>query len=120
MLNIHAEPDGRVTLSDDDRPLGRARYLVTDAGEGLIQLLSIDVEPDVQRRGYGRRLLHGVYEAARAQLGTTPLRRVWVSAGNKVHVVARAFFTGEGYHHVGSNGGIYRDQDLLIYVKSFD
>ncbi len=125
MLRLDAElvTDAAVRtarLSDDDRTIGRATWVVTDAGEGLVQLLSITVEPADQRRGFGRRLIQGVYDQARAQLAPAPLRRVWVSTGNKVHVIARAFLTGEGYHHVGSNGGIYRGQDLLIYVKSFD
>ena len=120
MMQIRSDGNGTVRLTDDDRPIGTATYVVTDAGEGLIQLLSMAIVPEHQRRGLGRQLLHGLYDAARQQLAPTPLRRAWVCTGNKVHVIARAFLTGEGYHHVGSNGGIYRDQDLLIYVKSFD
>ena len=109
-----------VRMADGDRLIGRATWAVTDAGEGLIQILSIAIVPAEQRRGHGRRLLHGLYDGARAQLAPQPLRRAWIATGNKAHVIARAFLTGEGYHHVGSNGGVYRDQDLLIYVKSFD
>ncbi len=119
MMRIEAEP-GTVRLLDDDRPLGRATWVVTDAGEGLIQILEMTINPAEQRRGHGKRLLQGLYTQARVELGAQPLRRVWIATGNKIHVVARAFLTGEGYHHVGSNSGIYRDQDLLIYVKSFD
>jgi ribosomal protein S18 acetylase RimI-like enzyme len=111
---------GTVQLLDGDRPVGRATWAITDPDEGLIQVLSITITPADQRRGHGRQLLQAMYAAARAELGTQPLRRAWIGVGNKVHVVARAFLTGEGYHHVGSNSGIYRDQDLLIYVKSFD
>ena len=118
MTRIDVQP-GAVRLLDGERLIGRATFVVTDAAEGLVQLLSIEIDPGEQRRGHGKQLLRGVYDAARGELGRPP-RRVWVSTGNKVHVVARAFLTGEGYHHVGSNGGIYRDQDLLIYVKSFD
>ena len=110
----------RVQLVADGRAIGTATYAVTDAGEGLIQLLSMDIDPPVQRRGHGRQLLQAVYGDARGRLAPVPLRRAWIGTGNKIHVIARAFLTGEGYHHVGSNGGIYRDQDLLIYVKSFD
>jgi len=119
-MRIETTPGTVQLFVDGDRPVGRATWVVTDAGEGLVQIVTIDVDPADQRRGHGRRLLQSLYAGARAELGTRPLRRVWIAVGNKVHVVARAFVTGEGYHHVGSNGGIYRDQDLLIYVKSFD
>ena len=109
-----------VELHVEGRSVGRATWAVTDQVEGLIQLLSIEIEPADQRRGHGHRLLHDLYAAARSGLAPRPLRRAWVAVGNKAHVVARAFLTGEGYHHVGSNGGIYRDQDVLIYVRSFD
>ena len=118
-MRIDTTP-GTVRLLDADRPVGRATWVITDAGEGLVQVLSITIAPPDQRRGHGRQLLQALYGAARAELGTQPLRRAWIGVGNKVHVVARAFLTGEGFHHVGSNSGIYRDQDLLIYVKSFD
>ena len=121
MTRIEAQP-GTVRLVDDagGPPLGTAAWLVTDAAEGLIQIVSIAIVPEHQRRGHGKHLLRGLYDAARAQLAGLPLRRAWIGTGNKAHVIARAFLTGEGYHHVGSNAGIYRDQDLLIYVKSFD
>ena len=119
MMTLDVEP-GLVRLTADGHLIGRATWVVTEPGEGLVQLLSITIDPAHQRRGYGRRLLHGLYDAARGQLEGVPLRRVWVCAGNKAHVIARAFFTGEGYHHVGSNSGVWRDQDLLVYVKSFD
>ena len=119
MTRTDAEP-GLVRLFDGDRPIGRATYVVTDAVEGLVQLVWIEVAPAEQRRGHGKQLIRATYDAARSALGTVPLRRVWICTGNKAHVIARAFLTGEGYHHVGSNGGVYRDQDLLIYVKSFD
>ena len=118
---IRIDADHRtVLLIDEAVRLGTATYDVTDAAEGLIQLLSIEIDADHRRRGLGRRLLHGLYDIARSDLGGQPLRRVWVATGNKAHVIARAFLTGEGYHHVGSNSGVCRDQDLLLYVKSFD
>ena len=120
MTRIETEPGSTVRLMDGDRPIGRATWVVTDAAEGLIQILSLEIEPAHQRRGHGRRLIQGLYAQARVELSSRPLRRAWIATGNKAHVVARAFLTGEGYHHVGSNGGVYRDQDLLIYVKSFD
>jgi ribosomal protein S18 acetylase RimI-like enzyme len=120
MMRIESDPGSAVRLMDDDHVLGRATWVVTDAGEGLIQILSITIDPAHQRRGHGKRLLHGLYDHARAELAGPPLRRAWIATANKSHVIARAFLTGEGFHHVGSNGGIYRDQDVLIYVKSFD
>ena len=118
-MRIDTTP-GTVHLLDGDRPVGTATWVVTDAAEGLVQILSMTIAPTDQRRGHGRQLLQSLYAAARAELAPQPLRRAWIGTGNKIHVIARAFLTGEGYHHVGSNGGVYRDQDLLIYVKSFD
>ena len=119
-MHIDDTEPGVVRLVDGDLQIGRATWVVTDADEGLIQLLTVSIAVDHQRRGNGRRLLQAVYTAARLQLAGRPLRRAWICTGNKAHVIARAFVTGEGYHHVGSNSGVWRDQDLLIYVKSFD
>ena len=48
------------------------------------------------------------------------VRRVWIGVGHKTQVVGRSFLTGEGFHHVGSTGGLLHDEDQLIYVKALD
>jgi len=48
------------------------------------------------------------------------LRRVWVGIEQKSQVIARAFLTSRGFHHIATVDELYRDQELMVYVKSMD
>jgi hypothetical protein len=48
------------------------------------------------------------------------LRRIWVAVGHKNQVIARAFLVAHGFHHVASLTQLLRDQDALIYTRTFD
>ena len=131
MIRVEADPPTRpagaalpfvqtLKMSDDVEPIGHATWAT--GGDGIVQLLDLSIQPHHRRRGHGRHFFRSVAEHAKAyhRLGGTPLRRVWVTVGHKRHVVGRAFLTGEGFHLLTSTSGLYTDEDLLVYVKSFD
>jgi GNAT superfamily N-acetyltransferase len=109
-----------VRLVDDGRLLGSARWVAPAATIGTVQLIELHVDPAVRRAGHGRRLMQQLIAQA-VSLHTarkTHLRRIWAGVGHKSQVIGRSFLTGEGFHHVGSSGGLLGDEDLLIYVRA--
>lgn len=61
-------------------PLGMALCVVTDEGDGVLELKNIAVEPACQKKGYGRRLIHFIcrkyknqFHTLRAGTGDSPL-----------------------------------------------
>ena len=106
---------GRVTL-------GHAAWHLVDIDEGVVQIVDLTVDPTLHRRGHAGALLNEAIAQARAlcMLKRFPLRRCWVALEQKSHVRARAFLTKHGFHHTSSVPDLLRDQDLLVYVRSFD
>jgi ribosomal protein S18 acetylase RimI-like enzyme len=109
-----------IRLTDGDQLLATARWIAPTSSVGSVQLLELHVDPKVRRAGHGRRVMQQLldqavkYHAARR----LHLRRIWVGVGHKSQVIGRAFLTGEGFHHVGSAGGLFGDEDMLVYVKA--
>jgi GNAT superfamily N-acetyltransferase len=111
-----------IQLKQGDRTLGHAIWTCADPEQGVLQLIELWIDPAVRRSGHGRRLFRAVIEQAREyhKMHRQPLRRVWIGMGHKSQVVGRSFLTGEGFHHISSTGGLLKDEDQLIYVKSLD
>ena len=133
MLSFHctpAVPAGKtagafiqtIQLRDGERVLGRAIWSAADPSQGVVQIVELWVEPKVRRGGHGRRLFRELIEQARAfhKPSKQIVRRLWIAVGHKSQVIGRAFLTGEGFHHISTTGGVYQDEDQLIYVKSLD
>lgn len=84
----------------------RAECVVTDEGDGLLELKNIAVEPEFQGRGYGRALVDFLVRTyagqyARLQVGTGDSPATvpfYVSCGFRRHHLVRNFFT-EHYDH---------------------
>jgi ribosomal protein S18 acetylase RimI-like enzyme len=47
-------------------------------------------------------------------------RRLWVAVEQRNQVIARAFLTHMGFHHTSTIRDLLSDQDVLVYVYSFD
>lgn len=112
-----------ITMIDGEQTLGVARWhSPADAQAGLVQVLDLTVAPSHQRKGNARRLLDTVIEQSRElhRRRKAKLRRVWIAVEQKSQVIGRAFLTGRGFHHVSTASGLYRDQDLMVFVKSLD
>lgn len=112
-----------ITLADGSTSIGMARWHTSSgAAEGVAQLLDLRIEPAHQRKGHGGRLLKEVIAQAgeHFQLHRTRLRRIWAAVEQKQHINARAFLTAHGFHHIATMKNLYRDQDQLLYTRSFD
>ena len=110
-----------IRLIDGDTLLATARWIAPTSSVGSVQLLELHVDTKVRRAGHGRRVIqHLLDQAVKFHTARkTPLRRIWVGVGHKSQVIGRAFLTGEGFHHVGSAGGLFGDEDMLVYVKAY-
>ena len=112
----------RIDLRDARHPIGHAVWHLIDLDEGVVQLVELTIDPKLRRRGHAGALLNESIAQAKAmcKLRRVPLRRLWVALGQKSQVHARAFLTRHGFHHTSSVTDLLRDQDLLVYVRSFD
>ena len=112
-----------ITLADGNATVGIARWHTSSStAEGVVQILDIHIHPPHQRKGHGARLLKEVVAQATAyfKLHRSRLRRIWAAVEHQQHIHARAFLTGQGFHHVATTGNLYRTQDQLLYTRSFD
>jgi ribosomal protein S18 acetylase RimI-like enzyme len=110
-----------IRLIEGDQLLATARWIAPASSVGSVQLLELHVDPKVRRAGHGRRVMQQLLDQAVKYhtAGKLHLRRIWVGVGHKSQVIGRAFLTGEGFHHVGSAGGLFGDEDMLVYVKAY-
>jgi ribosomal protein S18 acetylase RimI-like enzyme len=94
----------------------------TTGTDGLIQLLSVEVDSDYRRRGVGSRLFAVLLKEAnlffRSRGGR--LRRVTACAEQKSHIIARAWLTHLGFHHVQTLTNTLKNQDVLVYLLGCD
>lgn len=111
-----------VELRDDRSLVGRALWHLPCHADGVVQIIELSVDPAQQRQGHGGRLLNEVLHQARrlASSRGTVVRRVWLMVEQKSQLRARAFLTRHGFHHTSTASNLLRDQDLLLYSKSFD
>ena len=112
-----------LTLANGPTVIGMTRWHTSaSVAEGVVQLLDLYVQAPHQRKGHGGRLFKEVVAQATAyfKLHRGKLRRVWVAVEHKQHINARAFFTSQGFHHIGTMKELYRDQEQLLYTRAFD
>ena len=133
MLQFHCDPacdqkpDGlfaqTITLTVDKTTIARARWQSSeDPADGVVQILDFQVSPDHRRRGIGQRLMDELIQQAGRQIKTQggQIRRIWVAIEQKRQVIARSFLMRYTFHHVGTVKELLRDQDVLIYARSFN
>jgi ribosomal protein S18 acetylase RimI-like enzyme len=99
-----------------------ARWHCRGAEDGVMQILDITVDPNLRRQGIGRAMARAAIEQARQYHAARqrPLRRAWLLARQKSDIVARAFLTSIGFHHVASLSDFLEGEEGLLYTKSFD
>jgi GNAT superfamily N-acetyltransferase len=93
-----------------------------DDTDGIVQLIDFRVVPTEGRRGHGKRLLTALIDQCLQyhRLRGRPLRRLWMPLHHKRHVIARAFFLSQGFTHTITLKDLAIDQELLVYVRTFD
>ena len=111
-----------IRVEDRRQLLAFARWHAPTGEQGVVQLLELTVVPERRRQGFGGSLLRESIRQAASyhRAAAIPFRRFWVSVEQKSQVVARAFLTQHGFHHVATIANLVAKQDALIYVKSMD
>ena len=109
-------------LSRGDSVVARATWSNTLDAEGHVMVLHIEVSPRHRREGLGLAIFRELKQAAAADLARDGhrLRRITCEVRQKAHVVARAFLTRLGFHHVTTVKHVFRDEDLLVYLLGCD
>ena len=105
----------------DDKGI-KAECVVTDEGNGILEIKNIATDPDSQRRGYGKALIdfisskyQGKYSVLQAGTGDSPLTvPFYEKCGfSRSHVVEN-FFT-DNYDHPIYEGGIQLKD--MVYLR---
>ena len=112
-----------IELVEGDAPIGHAQWMcAADISEGTAQILDLQVTPPHNRQGNGHLLMNAVTDQAKAyfKLNKTKLRRIWIAIEQKRQVIGRSFLMKFGFHHVGTVHELLRDEDLLIYMRTFN
>lgn len=100
----------------------RAECVLTDEGEGVLELKSLAVEPEFQRRGYGRALVEfaerqyrGRFHTLQVGTGDSPLTLPFYERCGFVrsHVVKNFFL--DHYDHPIIEGGVQLTD--MIYLR---
>ena len=133
MLRIICEPPLRsksvesfcqtVRLLDGEELVAYARWQLTgDLSNGVAQLLELTVAEPRRRQGHGRRVMDAVVGQAEEYFRSRklPLRRLWVAIEQKRQVIGRSFLMQFGFNHVGTVGEMLKDEDLLVYMRTFN
>lgn len=120
MIDRYLEHGEMFALKDEERTL--AVIVVTDEGEGVLEIKNLAVSPDAQKRGYGRAMIDfvaGRY-AGRAHTllvgtGDSPLTVPFYEKCGFVrsHVV-KDFFSENYDHPIIECGVLLRD---MVYLK---
>lgn len=117
MIDLYLEKGKMFLLEDED---ARAEIVVTDEGNGILEIKSLAVAPGFQRKGYGSILVDfvkakykGTFSILRVGTGESPLtlpfyKRCGFVEGGRI----KNFFT-ENYDHPIFEGGV-RLKDMII------
>ena len=103
MIDRYLERGVMYVLEDDGV---KAACVVTDEGNGILELKNIAVAPDFQRKGYGKALVaflfqmyHGQYEVLQVGTGDSPSTIPFYEAcGFRRHHLVKNFFV-DHYDH---------------------
>jgi ribosomal protein S18 acetylase RimI-like enzyme len=134
MLEIICDPPARskgvdssflqsVRMVDGDDLIAHARWqAASDPAHGVAQLLELWVSPARRRQGYGRKLMDAVTAQAVEHFRSrkSPLRRMWMAVEQKQQVIGRSFLMQFGFNHVGTVSELLKDEDLLVYMRTFN
>lgn len=109
-----------ITLHEHGEPVGTASWHTI--GDGVVQILHIEVHGDHGRKNLGTLLLNELYEQIKAfhKARKTPPRRLYITVQQAGHLKCRAFLTRHGYHHTATLKHLFSGQDAMVYQRGFD
>lgn len=111
-----------IELTDEAGHVVASAMWFTQGTDGYVQLLDIRVDERLRRRRVGSRL----FELLRKETSIFfksrggKLRRITADVEQKSQVVARAFLTEMGFHHVGTITNALKKQDVVIYLLALE
>ena len=109
MVDRYLERGAMYVLEDNGV---KAECVVTDEGDGVLELKNIAVEPEVQGRGYGKALVdflvetyRGQYDVLQVGTGDSPLTIPFYEVcGFQRHHLVKNFFTNHYDHPIYEDG----------------
>ena len=117
MINRYLERGEMWTLYDDGI---KAVCVVTDEGEGILEIKNLAVAPDSQRKGYGRSMVEFIarrymsFSKLRVGTGESPMTMpFYISCGFKEKSRIKNFFTDNYDHPIIENGVLLEDMIIL-------
>lgn len=112
---------GTVYVLDDGGV--KAQCVVTDEGDGVLEIKNIAVLPHAQRCGYGKKLIDyiaehycGSYSVLQVGTGDSPLTVPFYEACGLIRTGAIKDFFTENYDHPIVEGGVLL-RDMIIFSK---
>ena len=119
MIDRYLERGDMYVLDDDGV---RAECVVTDEGDGILELKNLAVNPESQGKGYGRQMIRfleetyrGRYEILQVGTGDSPLTVPFYEACGfaRSHIIP-GFFTEHYDHPIFEGGTLLTD---MIYLR---
>lgn len=105
-------------------PLGMALCVVTDEGDGVLELKNIAVEPVCQKKGYGRRLIRFIcqkyknqFHTLQAGTGDSPLTVPFYEHCGFIRGSVIPHFFMDYYDHPIYEGGKQLDDMIYFQLK---
>ena len=111
---------GTMYVLDDGGVKGEC--IVTDEGDGILEIKNIATAPDFHGKGYGRRLIDfifnkyaGIYEVLQVGTGDSPLTvPFYEKCGFARHHIVKDFFTKNYDHPIFEEGVQLKD---MVYLR---
>ena len=112
-----------IKMTEGVKLIGTALWhAAVDSKDGIVQILEFNIVPNFRRHGNGKRLMAALvsqvlaYHLARKM----PPRRLWAALRQKSQVIARAFFTSQGFTHIATVKDLMANEEALAYIRTFD
>ncbi len=121
MVDLYLERGTMFVLEDDGII---AECVVTDEGNGILELKNLAVSPESQGKGYGKRMIAflrehfaGTYHCLQVGTGDSPLTiPFYETCGFRRHHVIPHFFT-DNYDHLIFEGGVQLVDMIVLRME---
>lgn len=112
-----------IRLHDGPTLIGQARWhCATPPAQGVVQILELSVAEPHRRQNHAHTLMDAVTKQAKSYFKQhgRKLRRLWLTLEQERQVLGRSFLMKFGFHHVGTVHEMLKDEDMLVYMRTFD
>lgn len=108
-------------LNDSGVPIAHATWFSTGR-DGQIQLLHVEVEPALRRKGVGTKLFALLKKEVDLFFRSrgSRLRRIHTHAAHRDDIIFRGWLTKQGFHPTNTMTNVLKKQDCMIYLLGCD